>query len=80
MSNSSDSKKCTPFESEYMAPSWVCCQCTPPTLNGNNRSECKNCGHGRCDAPAAVRVPMREEDGRVRIVLVRPRKENGGMN
>lgn len=72
-------KKCTPFENEYMAPSWVCCKCTPATLNGNNRSECKECGHQRCDAPAAMRTIIKEEDG-IRIVLVRPRGEKGGMN
>ena len=61
---------CQPFNSEFMVPSWVCCQCNPKTLNGNNREACKICGHKRCDNPAVIRVPVQDADG-IRIVPVK---------
>lgn len=33
--------------------SWGCCMCR--ALNGTHRTECKSCGHTRCDLNAAHR-------------------------
>lgn len=31
----------------HLMPGWGCCKCR--TYNGIMRTECKNCGHRRCD-------------------------------
>lgn len=64
----SEEKKCKPFNHPNLVPSWICCVCGK-TLNGNNRSECKLCGHTRCDDAPVRRVPIRTETG-VQIVPV----------
>lgn len=64
-----EKKCCMPFESEFFMPSWICGQCNPKTMNGNQRDECKACGHIRCDNPKVKRVAFKEEDG-VRIIAV----------
>jgi hypothetical protein len=74
----SDNKKtCTPFDHPNMPDGWSCCQCAATgagTFNGNNRAECKTCGHKRCDAPSVKRIPVKEEGG-VRIITVK----SGGL-
>ena len=38
---------------------WGCCSCK--TYNGNQRLECKSCGHERCDLAAEADVSDLEE-------------------
>lgn len=59
-------KKCRPINHPSLMPSWGCCMC--PTLNGNQRQECKSCGHKRCDSPAVLMMPAQVSDG---IVIAR---------
>lgn len=58
MENDKSLEKCKPMETPLVGPGWGCCKCR--TYNGNQsgalvpafyttRSECKHCGHLRCD-------------------------------
>jgi hypothetical protein len=58
---SDDIKKCKPMNHPNLVDGWVCCQC--PTFNGNQRDDCKWCGHTRCDNPAVKRIPIMDEGG-----------------
>lgn len=42
-----DGKHCIKISSQYLLPSWGCCQCR--TFNGDQRVACKHCAHPRCD-------------------------------
>jgi len=44
---SKDNQFCTPIDHPNLQPGWGCCVCR--TYNGNQRIECKNCAHKRCD-------------------------------
>lgn len=61
---SNDSKKLFPEckaidDVPGLAPGWGCCNCR--TYNGNQRPECKLCGHTRCDHPAIKKILVLEE-------------------
>jgi hypothetical protein len=43
--------KCKAIDHPNLMPGWGCCKCR--TYNGNQRVECKQCQHERCDIPAA---------------------------
>ncbi len=48
MSNNQEKKpRCSEISHPNLMPGWGCCNCR--VFNGNQRSECKNCGHKRCD-------------------------------
>jgi len=63
-------KKCQPFDHANMEPSWICCKCSPKTLNSNARDACKVCDHSRCDDPKTKTVFLKEEDG-IRVVNIK---------
>lgn len=42
-------------ETPNLAPGWVCCGCR--CYNGNQRAECKHCGHTRCTNPLPEAAP-----------------------
>jgi hypothetical protein len=60
-------EKCSSIEIPGWAPSWACCECRNKTgystANGNQRDECKECGHKRCNAPAVKSVAFETENG-----------------
>jgi hypothetical protein len=41
-------KKCVKINHPNLQPGFGCCQCR--TFNGDQRVECKNCKHPRCDS------------------------------
>jgi hypothetical protein len=43
--------QCVALDHPNLMPGWGCCQCR--VYNGNQRNECKQCGHKRCDTNPA---------------------------
>lgn len=74
---SGEKKTCFAINHPNLAPSWGCHECR--TMNGNQRSECKQCGHVRCDNPAEIIVPIREEGG-IRMVPVKQQADKKKAN
>jgi hypothetical protein len=64
---------CREINHPNLMPGYACCACS--TFNGNQRSQCKACGHKRCDNPAVKRIAT-EEPGGVLIVTVRTDKSH----
>ena len=66
--------KCSPLDIDGFVPSWSCHACFEKegcaTMNGNQRNECKYCGHERCDLPKVKRVAFETDEGMV-IVPIR---------
>lgn len=76
---SDDVKKCFPLDHPALIGNWGCCQCK--TLNGDNRSECKYCGHSRCDDPKTKTVVYEKPGGGIVMQTIQtPSKDTATKN
>jgi hypothetical protein len=71
--------KCIPINHPNLIPSWGCHECK--TMNGNNREQCKNCGHTCCYLPdnGTKKVPT-QVDGGIAILTVPVNPEKSKLN
>ena len=73
-----EKKNCSRIDHPNIAPGFGCCQCH--TYNGDQRTNCKHCGHVRCDNPTVKHIPIEMPDGTISIrpvaVPTDPKKAN----
>ena len=73
------SDKCKVLDVPGIQHGWICCQCKD-VYNGDNREECKMCGHPRCDNPTFKEIVVQTSSDSIRIVPVKvdvdPQKAN----
>ena len=54
MASEEKEKRCIALSHPNLMPGWGCCVCR--TYNGDQRHECKSCGHKRCDLDPTNKV------------------------